>query len=66
MTTDSLTALADAMHRAPALTSQPGDYATPLDEHDPEGDVVLTRADGTPVAQMPRALWDAMREGTTR
>ena len=44
------------------FTPKPGDYATPLDEHDPDGDVVVYRADGTPVAQMARALWDALRE----
>ena len=59
MTTDPLAA---TMQRAPALTSQPGDYAAPLDEHDHEGDVVVYRADGTPVAQMARALWDELRE----
>ena len=62
MTTDALTALADAMRQAPVLTPEPGDYATLLDEHDPEGDVVVYRADGTPVAQMARALWDTLRE----
>ena len=48
------------------ITFYPTDYAAPLDEHDPDGDVVVYRADGTPVAQMARALWDTLREGATR
>ena len=61
---DDIDRLAATMQRAPAVTSQPGDYAALLDETDPEGDVVVYRADGTPVAQMARALWDTLREGT--
>ncbi len=38
-----------------------GDYAELLNEDDPNSDVVVRRRDGTPVFQMARETWEALR-----
>jgi len=40
-----------------------GETAELVDEDDPEGNVVIKTADGTPTAVMPRNVWDFLRNG---
>ncbi len=58
----TLDTLRQHIDQHPIFKAQPGDYAKLADENDENGLVNIYRANGTLVMQMPREVWDQLRE----